>query len=145
MQLAAGSPWVAAASPQGDIAVWDWRRAVAARGGGSAAGSGGGSSSGGVHPITSHRALLSSLAFHPHLPRLASGSRNQFIKLFDVNQLREGGQAKEVHSIRYFDGFLGARIGPVTTLAFHPTKMLLAVGATDSVLSVYSDTKPKGS
>ena len=36
------------------------------------------------------------------------------------------------------DGFLGARIGPVTTLAFHPTRMLLAVGATDSVLSIYS-------
>ena len=47
----------------------------------------------------------------------------------------------QVHSIRYFDGFLGARIGPVTALAFHPTRMLLAVGATDSVLSVYSDTK----
>jgi hypothetical protein len=43
----------------------------------------------------------------------------------------------QVHSIRYFDGFLGARIGPVTCLAFHPTRMLLAVGSTDSLLSIY--------
>ena len=46
---------------------------------------------------------------------------------------------RELHTIRYFDGFLGARIGPVTCLAFHPTKVLLAVGSTDSVVSVYGD------
>ena len=97
---------------------------------------------GGVrHAITSHRANLSALALHPTLPRLASGSRNQFIKLFDVQPLRDGAPAKEVHNIRYFDGFLGARIGPVTTLAFHPSRLLLAVGATDSTISVYSDSK----
>ena len=139
MQLADGSPWVAAATPQGDIAVWDWRRAVTAQHAvvGNAQPPAASGSSGGVHPITSHRALLSALTLHPHLPRVASGSRNQFIKLFDIQALREGGAAKEVHSIRYFDGFLGARIGPVTCLAFHPTRMLLAVGATDSVLSIY--------
>jgi hypothetical protein len=101
--------WVAAASPQGDIALWDWRRAVAASTGqqlgghGGADGSGGGHGGGahggassGMHSITSHRALLSALALHPLLPRLASGSRNQFIKLFDIHALREGGAAKEV-------------------------------------------------
>lgn len=45
---------------------------------------------------------------------------------------------RELSTIRYFDGFLGARIGPVTCLAFHPKKVLLAVGATDTQLSIYS-------
>ena len=47
-------------------------------------------------------------------------------------------QARELSTIRYFDGFLGARIGPVTTLSFHPQKVLLGVGAIDSVVSIYS-------
>ena len=48
-----------------------------------------------------------------------------------------GGAARETHTIRYFDGFLGARIGPVSALCFHPSKTMLAVGATDSVLSLF--------
>ena len=139
MQIGASSPYVVAASPQGDIAVWDWRRAVAAASPNSPKGAATGAAAGSsAHAITSHKAGLSALAVHPQLPRVASGSRNQFIKLFDIATLRDGGTPREVHSIRYFDGFLGARIGPVTTLAFHPTRMLLAVGATDSVLSIYS-------
>ena len=72
-------------------------------------------------------------------PLLASGSRHQFIKLFDLSALRDGSgaAARETHTIRYFDGFLGARIGPVSALCFHPSKTMLAVGATDSVLSLF--------
>lgn len=62
--------------------------------------------------------------------------------------------------IRYHEGFLGQvtycllhilqpekltsrpldiqRIGPVSCLAFHPHKLYLAAGATDSIVSVYS-------
>jgi regulator-associated protein of mTOR len=40
--------------------------------------------------------------------------------------------------IRYHDGFLGQRIGPVSCLAFHPTQLTFAAGATDSIISVYS-------
>ena len=149
MQLAPSSPWLTAASVQGDLAMWDWRRAVAAVGGGSIEGGNGSNGGGrsaaslGVHSIPSNRGGLSALALHPQAPRLATGSRSQFIKLYDVHSLRAGGEGggsvRELHTIRYFDGFLGARIGPVTCLAFHPTKVLLAVGATDSVISVYGD------
>ena len=45
-----------------------------------------------------------------------------------------------LNTIRYHDGFLGQRIGPVSSLAFHPTKPLLAAGATDSIVSIYSTT-----
>lgn len=39
---------------------------------------------------------------------------------------------------RYHDGFLGQRISPVACLAFHPYKMMLAAGANDTIVSVYS-------
>ena len=48
-----------------------------------------------------------------------------------------GGSARELQAIRYFDGFLGARIGPVTCLSWHPSRMLLAAGAADSVVSLW--------
>ena len=177
------APWIALASHLGDLALWDLRRATAAAsaaqppppsplGGGAPAASGAAGGAPLVHAITSHRSGLSALAMHGHLPLVASGSRNQYIKLFDITALREAGggesptspllhsaarpalvhtpgsltthpplvrsTARELSTIRYFDGFLGARIGPVTCLAFHPSKVLLAVGATDSVLSIYS-------
>jgi regulator-associated protein of mTOR len=67
---------------------------------------------------------------------------------------------EEVSLIRYHDGFLGQRIGPVSCLAFHPYvhskknilyyafltfivffcryQILLAAGATDSIISIYA-------
>ena len=147
LQATNGMPWLSAATALGDIAVWDWRKtasggSINSVGSGSGAGGGSGSASVGAalgaHTIGAHRSGLSALSLHSSAPLLASGSRNQFIKLFDVHALRDGGAARELHTIRYFDGFLGARIGPVTCLAFHPTRVLLAVGATDSVLSIYA-------
>ncbi len=45
-------------------------------------------------------------------------------------------------TIRYHDGFLGQRIGPVSALAFHPHQMLLAAGSTDSIISLFqTDTR----
>lgn len=63
-----------------------------------------------------------------------SGSHNQFIKVF-----RSDGE--QLALIRYHEGFLGERIGPVSCLAFHPRRLLLAAGATDSVVAVYSADK----
>ena len=126
LQQRAGQPLrLAAASARGEIAVWDPRRGVAA-----------------LHAVGNadgNRSGLSAMALHGHAPLLASGSRHQFIKLFDLSALRDGGggAARETHTIRYFDGFLGARIGPVSALCFHPSKTMLAVGATDSVLSLF--------
>ena len=129
-------PWVAIATHLGDMGLWDLRRAILSA---SAIPQSSSSATPLVHAITSHKSGLSALSLHDHLPLLASGSRNQFIKLFDLTALRDNaGPARELSTIRYFDGFLGARIGPVTCLAFHPTKPLLAVGATDSVVSIYS-------
>ena len=48
-----------------------------------------------------------------------------------------GGPPRELSTIRYFDGFLGARIAPIVSLAFHPTRLLLGVGSTDTSVTLY--------
>ena len=48
---------------------------------------------------------------------------------------RDGDQ---LNIVRYHDGFLGQRIGPVSSLAFHPTKLLAAAGSTDSIVGIYA-------
>lgn len=58
-------------------------------------------------------------------------SYNQFIKVLTLD-------GETLNVIRYHDGFLAQRIGPVLTLAFHPLKLLLAAGAADSMISIYS-------
>lgn len=133
---ACSNPWVVSGSSGGEIKLFEPRRAS---GGLSTPASRGDSPPpAALHSITSHKSNLSALVLHPSVPLLASGSRNQFIKLYDLSAMRDSGQARELSTIRYFDGFLGARIGPVTCLAIHPQKVLLGVGATDSVVSIYS-------
>lgn len=65
----------------------------------------------------------------------AVGSKRRTIKIFDV-------PGETTNSIRYYDGFLGTRIGSVGCLAFHPHKLLMAAGATGadwaSMVSIYS-------
>lgn len=60
-----------------------------------------------------------------------SGSQDQRIKVMNFN-------SEELSLIRYHDGFLGQRIGPVSSLSFHPFQILLAAGATDSIVSIYA-------
>ena len=62
---------------------------------------------------------------------VAFGSKNQRIRIVNFS----GGQ---LSTIRYHDGFLGLRIAPVTALAFHPLRPLLAAGGNDSTVSIFS-------
>jgi len=82
-----------------------------------------------------HKSPLTALAVHPCAPIMATGSHAQFIKILTLG----GEQLGSI--IKYHDGFLGQRIGPVSCLAFHPTKILLAAGATDSIVSIYGEKK----
>jgi regulatory associated protein of mTOR len=81
--------------------------------------------------IEVHKSPLTALAVHNYAPIIATGSHAQFIKFITMN-------GEQLGMIRYHDGFLGQRIGPVSCLAFHPVKMLLAAGATDNIVSIYS-------
>lgn len=47
-------------------------------------------------------------------------------------------QPTAIGTIQHHSGFLGQRLGPVACLAFHPTKLLLAAGATDNMISLYA-------
>eukprot|EP01116_Phalansterium_solitarium_P015860 TRINITY_DN354_c0_g2_i1.p1 TRINITY_DN354_c0_g2~~TRINITY_DN354_c0_g2_i1.p1 ORF type:complete len:1471 (+),score=651.08 TRINITY_DN354_c0_g2_i1:184-4596(+) len=77
---------------------------------------------------------MTAMAVHDYAPLLACGTQNQKIKVYDF--------AGELLSlIRYHDGFLGQRIGPVSCLSFHPYLALLAAGATDSIVSLYTRSR----
>ncbi|KAF0700295.1 Aste57867_9173 [Aphanomyces stellatus] len=87
-----------------------------------------------VKTFDAHRSSMTALAVHQYAPLFATGSHNQFIKVF-----RQDGE--QLALIRYHEGFLGERIGPVSCLAFHPHRLLLAAGATDSLIAIYSSDK----
>lgn len=40
--------------------------------------------------------------------------------------------------IRFHEGFMGPRIGPVSCLSYHPHRVALAAGSMDCSVSVYS-------
>ncbi|KAG2387137.1 hypothetical protein C9374_002172 [Naegleria lovaniensis] len=84
-----------------------------------------------VKQFNAHKGSMTALAIHNYAPVLACGSNNQFIKVFNTS-------AETLSMIYYHDGFLGQRIGPISCLAFHPFRMCLAAGSTDSIISLYS-------
>eukprot|EP00252_Welwitschia_mirabilis_P005146 TRINITY_DN15582_c0_g2_i1.p1 TRINITY_DN15582_c0_g2~~TRINITY_DN15582_c0_g2_i1.p1 ORF type:complete len:1293 (+),score=268.23 TRINITY_DN15582_c0_g2_i1:213-3881(+) len=81
--------------------------------------------------INTYKGTFSALAVHRHAPVIACGSAKQHIKVFSTT-------GEPLSAIRYHNSFLVQKIGPVTSLAFHPYNILLAAGATDSMVSIYS-------
>jgi regulator-associated protein of mTOR len=74
---------------------------------------------------------MTALTVHRHAPVMASGSAKQYIKVFSM-------VGEQLSMVRYHNSFLGQRIGPVSCLQFHPYQVLLAAGATDSIVSIYA-------
>ena len=99
-------------SVNGDVRIWDLRHSHSTK------------------TIEAHSTGMSAMAVHNHAPVIASGSHNQYVKVFNM-------EGNPLSTIRYHDGFLGQRIGPISAMAFHPHKMLLAAGSTDSIISVF--------
>jgi regulatory associated protein of mTOR len=101
----------------GDVKIWDSRNM-----------------SHSLSTLKAHREgePCTAFAVHDYAPVFASGSHKQFIRIFDT-------QNNTLSRIHFHDGFLGQRIGPVSCLAFHPYKMCLAAGATDSIISIYTE------
>jgi len=100
-------------SVHGDIKIWDLGMRAS------------------VSTIEAHKEPMTAMAVHDYAPVIASGSQNQFVKIFSL-------QGELLSTIRYHDGFLGQRIGPVSCLSFHPLKAVLAAGGTDSIISIYA-------
>nr|5WBI_A Chain A, Regulatory-associated protein of TOR 1 [Arabidopsis thaliana]5WBJ_A Chain A, Regulatory-associated protein of TOR 1 [Arabidopsis thaliana]5WBK_A Chain A, Regulatory-associated protein of TOR 1 [Arabidopsis thaliana]5WBL_A Chain A, Regulatory-associated protein of TOR 1 [Arabidopsis thaliana] len=81
--------------------------------------------------IDAHRGSLTALAVHRHAPIIASGSAKQLIKVFSL-------QGEQLGIIRYYPSFMAQKIGSVSCLTFHPYQVLLAAGAADSFVSIYT-------
>ncbi|XP_064478039.1 regulatory-associated protein of mTOR-like [Ornithodoros turicata] len=88
---------------------------------------------------TSHRTVktgtdVTAMAVHPAFDIFACGSANQQISVFND-------EGQSIGHIKHHDWFIGQRVGSVACLAFHPLKMCLASGSTDTIVSVYSTDK----
>nr|XP_053641674.1 regulatory-associated protein of mTOR-like isoform X1 [Cherax quadricarinatus] len=73
---------------------------------------------------------MTSMATHANAHLFATGSVNQVIGVHHAS-------GSSVNVIKYHEGFMGTRIAPVSCLAFHPRRVLLAAGTTDSYITVY--------
>jgi len=78
---------------------------------------------------------LKSFASHRSSHMIATGSLRQFVSLYSTEKLVD--PLPRIHQIRFHEGFLGQRIGPVTHLEFHKRDKLLAVGGQDSFVSIF--------
>ncbi|XP_051015137.1 regulatory-associated protein of mTOR [Acomys russatus] len=77
---------------------------------------------------------LTALDIHPQANLIACGSVNQFTAVYS-------GNGELINNIKYYDGFMGQRVGAISCLAFHPHWPHLAVGSNDYYISVYSVEK----
>lgn len=108
------------ASNQGDVKCWDLRNMSAS-----------------TKTYPAHdKPSVSSFAVHDYAPVFAIGTQDQRIRVLNF-------AGDQVSLIRYHDGFLGQRIGPISDLAFHQYKLRLAAGATDSIVSIYGGEMSK--
>ncbi|XP_024383773.1 regulatory-associated protein of TOR 1 isoform X3 [Physcomitrium patens] len=87
--------------------------------------------------VDAHKGNLTSVAVHRYADVIATGSGKQLIKTFSSS-------GELLSSVRYHNSFLGQRIGPVSSLHFHSYNVLLAAGASDSMISIYSGESIQG-
>ncbi|KAJ8607480.1 hypothetical protein CTAYLR_009427 [Chrysophaeum taylorii] len=84
-----------------------------------------------LRTLSCQTSTMAAFDAHSKAPLLASGSHNQFVKFMARD-------ARQLNIIRYHDGFLGQRIGPISAIAFHPTKLLCAAGSMDPIVGLYA-------
>lgn len=75
-------------------------------------------------------APLAAIDVHPLCNLVACGSVNQSISIYDL-------KGAALNTIKFHEGFMGPRIGPVSCLTFHPLRCAMGVGSKDSSVSVY--------
>ncbi|XP_045477385.1 regulatory-associated protein of mTOR isoform X1 [Harmonia axyridis] len=73
---------------------------------------------------------MSCFNVHSSAGLFACGSANQHIAIYKL-------QGSFLNSIKFYEGFMGHRVGPVSCIGFHPHKVVLATGTIDCSISVY--------
>jgi len=99
----------------GVVKVWDMRRQAS------------------TLTITTGQPIIT-LDIHPVAPLYAAWTVSQQVSLHSLT-------GTMLNQIRYHEGLLGQRLGPVNCLQFHPHLLQLATGSTDSYLSLYGFRK----
>ena len=84
-----------------------------------------------LRTLNVQRSTMTTLSIHSKIPIIATGSDAQFIKIVGLD-----GDTMQV--LRYHEKLVSHKFGPISCLAFHPYKDLLAAGATDSFIGLYS-------
>ncbi|XP_063861372.1 regulatory-associated protein of mTOR-like isoform X1 [Scylla paramamosain] len=95
----------------GEVRLWDMRQANS------------------VQVCAPHHEMTA-MATHANAHLFATGSVEQVIGVHHAS-------GSCVNTIKYHEGFMGTRIAPVSCLAFHPRRVLLAAGTTDTYITVY--------
>ncbi|KAG0712344.1 Regulatory-associated protein of mTOR [Chionoecetes opilio] len=95
----------------GEVRLWDMRQANS------------------VQVCAPHHEMTA-MAMHANAHLFATGSVEQVIGVHHAS-------GSCVNTIKYHEGFMGTRIAPVSCLAFHPRRVLLAAGTTDTYITVY--------
>uniref|UniRef100_A0A7N0VD95 Raptor N-terminal CASPase-like domain-containing protein n=1 Tax=Kalanchoe fedtschenkoi TaxID=63787 RepID=A0A7N0VD95_KALFE len=91
-------------------------------------------SKGSYASFEAHKGSLTAFAIHRHAPIIASGSARQLIKVYSL-------EGDLLGSMQNSPIFMPQKTGPISCLAFHPYRMLLAAGTTDPFVSIFADDK----
>ncbi|XP_044015926.1 regulatory-associated protein of mTOR isoform X2 [Aphidius gifuensis] len=78
---------------------------------------------------------LSAFCVHPTTNIFACGSINQSVNVYNTTS------GQHMNTIKYHEGFMGSRVLPVGCLSFHPLRVILAAGCTDSTITAYSNER----
>ncbi|KAL5254058.1 hypothetical protein ACHWQZ_G013724 [Mnemiopsis leidyi] len=80
---------------------------------------------------------LKTVAFHNYAPVMACGCYDQGIRIWNI-------WGDKLNDIKFHEGFMGQRVGPSISLAFHPFEYKLVSAGLDNCVTVYGkSTQPQ--
>lgn len=77
------------------------------------------------------RAGATALDVHSSTNLVAVSTSDQSVRIFTND-------GNSIANLKYHDGFLAQRLGPIAALAFHPRRLMLSIGSTDGIVSLFS-------
>jgi len=103
----------------GDMSFWDYRKPSES-----------------PHTMRVVDKNLTTMAFHNYAPIMAAGSQDKYINVMNM-------WGDKLNLLKFHEGFMGQRMGPVKCLAFHPYEYKLASAGLDNIVSIYGTSPSK--